>query len=98
MLDASRDSATGTGSENRTRQFLVRVANRIFTERALSQVEVAAYLLGFSMEFTHNKIWTYLNVSSLYWEIFRRWEHLRHSVGKDNEDAVNEAVMLEQSG
>jgi len=68
VLNASRDS--GTGSENRTRLFLARVANRVFTERALSQVEVAAHLLGFSMEFTHSKVWTYLNVSSLYWEIY----------------------------
>jgi hypothetical protein len=98
VLDASKDSGSGTRSENRTRQFLARVANRIFTERALSQVEVAAHLLGFGMEFTHNKAWAYLNVSSLYWEIFRRWDHLRYSAGEDNEDPVDEAVMLEHSG
>jgi hypothetical protein len=50
------------------------------------------------MEFTHNKDWAYLNVSSLYWEIFRRWDHLRGSTGDDNEDTVDEAVMLEHSG
>ncbi|PVH90605.1 hypothetical protein DM02DRAFT_607276, partial [Periconia macrospinosa] len=84
VLDASRDSGTETGSENRTRQFLARVANRVFTERALSQ-------------FTHSKVWTYLNVSSLYWEIFRRWDYLRHSAGEENE-VVDEAVILEHSG
>lgn len=98
VLDASKDSGTETGSENRTRQFLARVANRIFTERALSQVEVAAHLLGFCTEFTHNKVWTYLNVSSLYWEIFRRWGYLRYSAGEDNENPVDEVVMLEHSG
>jgi hypothetical protein len=91
------DSGTETGSENRTRQFLARVANRVFTERALSQVEVAAHLLGLGVEFTHSKVWTYLNVSSLYWEIFRRWDHLRHSAGEENE-VVDEAVILEHSG
>ena len=35
-----------SGKENKTRQLLMRVANRVFTERALSQVEVVAYLLG----------------------------------------------------
>jgi hypothetical protein len=85
LLDAYKDSGTGTRAENGTRQFLARVANRIFTERTLSQVEVVSHLLGFCPEFTHNKVWTFLNVSSLYWEIFRRWAHLRYSAGEDNE-------------
>jgi hypothetical protein len=53
---------SGTKSEGGTRKFLARLANRIFTERALSQVGVVAHLLGFGMEFTHNKEWAYLNV------------------------------------
>ncbi|RYC77771.1 hypothetical protein BFJ63_vAg19355, partial [Fusarium oxysporum f. sp. narcissi] len=52
---------------NRTRQFLMRVANRIFTERSLSQVEVIAHLLGYPTEFTKSSDWTFLNVSLLYW-------------------------------
>ena len=56
--------------QNRMRQFLMRVANRIFTERPLSQVEVVAHLLGYNMEFTNNDMWTFLNVSSLYWHVF----------------------------
>ena len=63
--------------ENRTRQFLMRVANRIFTERPLSQVEVIVYLIGYRIEFSNNKAWAFLNISSLYWYIFRRWAHLR---------------------
>ncbi|PVH90314.1 hypothetical protein DM02DRAFT_496337, partial [Periconia macrospinosa] len=98
LLRDSSDSDTGTGPGNRTRQFLLKVANRVFTERALSQAEVAAHLLGFRTEFTHNSAWTYLNVSSLYWEIFRRWDHLRHGSGEDSDGSVDEAVMLEQSG
>jgi hypothetical protein len=91
-------TGTGTGSENRTRLFLLKVANRVFTERALSQVEVAAHLLGFPTEFTHNSTWAYLNVSSLYWQIFRRWGHLRHGAGEEIDGSADDAVMLEQSG
>lgn len=97
-LDASTESGPGSGPENRTRRFFAKVANRVFTERTLSQVEVAAFLMGFRTEFTHNKVWTYLNVSSLYWEVFRRWRHLRHSSSGDDAHSVDEAVMLEPSG
>src|SRR2546421_9099564 len=87
------------GHRNRTRQFLMRVANRIFTERPLSQVEVIAHLLGYPMEFAHNQAWTYLNVSSLYWHIFRRWRHLRNAGGmEDGSEPVDETVLLEAGG
>lgn len=98
VLNSTSPLENETRSENRTRVFLARVANRIFTERALSQVEVGAHLLGFGMEFTHSNAWVYLNVSTLYWEVYRRWEHLRRSAGQGDEDPVDEAVMLERSG
>jgi hypothetical protein len=98
LLGGPQGVGTVEGPVNRTRVFLARVANRIFTERALSQVEVAANLLGFGMEFAHNKSWVFLNVSSLYWEIFRRWKHLRSGAGEHSGSLVNEAVMLEHSG
>jgi hypothetical protein len=90
--------ADGEVAENKTRQFLMRVANRIFTERPLSQVEVVAYLLGYGMEFTHNDAWTFLNVSTLYWHIFRRWAYLRNESGQGGEDGADEAVLIEGSG
>jgi len=43
----------------------MRVANRIFTERVVSQVEVVSYLLRYTMEFANNNTWTFLNVPSL---------------------------------
>lgn len=85
--------------QNRTRQFLMRVANRIFTERPLSQVEVAAHLLGYKMEFTNNDTWTFLNVSSLYWHVFRRWRHLRCASGVEClDETAEEMVLLGESG
>ena len=57
----SADSARG----NRTRQFLMRVANRVFTDQTVSQVEIVAHLLEHGTEFENNEAWAFLNVSSL---------------------------------
>jgi hypothetical protein len=85
--------------QNKTRQFLMRVANRIFTERPLSQVEVIAHLLGYNMEFTNNNAWTFVNVSSLYWNIFRRWRHLRCAGSVESlDEGADETVLLEDAG
>ncbi|KAJ6437553.1 G1/S regulator [Purpureocillium lavendulum] len=83
------------GTKNKTRQFLMRVANRIFTERPLSQVEVTAHLLGYTSEFTNASAWAYLNVSVLYWHVFRRWRHLRQQSGTGIADAsVEESIVV----
>ncbi|KAK4074905.1 hypothetical protein Purlil1_12836 [Purpureocillium lilacinum] len=92
-------SDSGGGVENKTRQFLMRVANRIFTERPLSQVEVVAHLLGYPSEFTSACAWAYLNVSVLYWHVFRRWRHLRHMSGTaDTDSSVDESIVVEEAG
>jgi len=92
----------GDHIQNKTRQFLMKVANRIFTERPLSQVEVVAHLLGYKMEFSNNDAWTFLNVSCLYWHIFRRWPHLRCAGGVGDveclEETGEETVLLEEAG
>ncbi|XP_044717265.1 VrtJ [Hirsutella rhossiliensis] len=89
--------AASTG--NRTRQFLMRVANRVFTERPLSQVEVVAHLLGYPAEFTDSSAWAYLNCSLLYWEVFRRWRHLREASGAAaTDDTLDESVVVEEEG
>lgn len=87
------------GTKNKTRQFLMRVANRIFTERPLSQVEVVAHLLGHPSEFTNSSAWAYLNASLLYWHVFRRWRHLRQESGTAVADAsVDESIIVEEAG
>lgn len=105
LLPVLNESATERQSnevdrgQNKTRQFLMRVANRIFTERALSQVEVVARLLGYPTEFASNHAWAFLNVSSLYWHVFRRWRHLRRESSMEMaDDPVEEAVLLEEAG
>ena len=85
---------------NKTRQLMMRIANRVFTDRTLSQVEVVSHLLGYPSEFTNVEAWTFLHVSSLYWHIFRRWSHLRAgATGIENvEDDAGEKVLLEEAG
>ncbi|XP_044715322.1 PIF1-like helicase domain-containing protein [Hirsutella rhossiliensis] len=79
--------------------FLMRVANRVFTERALSQVEVVAHLLGYPSEFTGSSAWAYLNVSVLYWHVSRRWRHLRQESGTAVADvSVDESVVVDEAG
>jgi hypothetical protein len=90
----TEQSSAETSAENKTRQFLMRVANRVSAERALSQVEVVAHLLGYPTEFTHNGDWTVLNVSALYWHIFRRWPHLQFLAGRDTEELPDETVLF----
>ncbi|KAM4061353.1 PIF1-like helicase [Hirsutella rhossiliensis] len=71
----------------------------IFTERALSQVEVVAHLLGYPSEFTSSSAWAYLNVSVLYWHVSRRWRHLRQESGTAVADvSVDESVAVEEAG
>ncbi|KAJ6437585.1 membrane protein [Purpureocillium lavendulum] len=102
--DGDRGGGGGEGDtdvvkENRTRQFLMRVANRVFTERPLSQVEVIADLLGYPAEFTNSSAWAYLNTSLLYWHVFRRWGHLRRASGAAaTDDALDDSVVVEEAG
>lgn len=91
--------AGNTSTNNKTRRFLMRVANRVFTERPLSQVEVIAHLLRYPSEFTNTCAWAYLNASVLYWYIFHRWDRLREeSSAAAEEEPSEEAVIVEESG
>ncbi|RKK73233.1 hypothetical protein BFJ71_g17436, partial [Fusarium oxysporum] len=97
--DRGSNAAGDDGAGNRTRQFLMRVANRVFTERSLSQVEVVAHLVGYPTEFSNSSAWTFLNVSLLYWHVFRRWRHLRQESGTEvADDSVDESIVVEEAG
>ncbi|XP_044714478.1 PIF1-like helicase domain-containing protein [Hirsutella rhossiliensis] len=57
-------------------------------------VEVVAHLLGYPAEFTDSSAWAYLNCSLLYWEVFRRWRHLREASGAAaTDDTLDESVL-----
>lgn len=84
---------------NKTRQFLMRVANRVFTDRSISQVEVIAYLVGYPMDFSHNPRWTFLNANRLFWSVLRLWPHLREASGINiADDGVGERILIEEHG
>ncbi|XP_044716548.1 PIF1 protein [Hirsutella rhossiliensis] len=84
---------------NKTRTFLLKAANRVFTERPLSQVEVIAHLLGYPAEFSSGSAWAYVNANQLYWAVFRRWRHLRRASGAEaTGDAPDETVVVEEAG
>ncbi|KAM4067793.1 AAA domain-containing protein [Hirsutella rhossiliensis] len=79
---------------NKTRTFLLKAANRVFTERPLSQVEVIAHLLGYPAEFSSGSAWAYINANQLYWAVFRRWRHLRRASGAEaTGDAPDETAL-----
>jgi hypothetical protein len=93
----TQSSAGSAEADNGTRVFLLRVANRIFRERALSQVEVVAYFQGYGTEFTNSSAWAFLNVCTMYWHVFRQWRLLRLAAGRDDRDEhelAAETVML----
>ncbi|KJZ71586.1 hypothetical protein HIM_09055 [Hirsutella minnesotensis 3608] len=93
------NGAGDDGSHNKTRQFLMKVANRVFTERPLSQVEVVADLLGYRTELTNSCAWAFLNASVLYWHVFRQWPHLRQESGAAIADGSgDESIVVEEAG
>ncbi|KAM4064173.1 ATP-dependent DNA helicase PIF1 [Hirsutella rhossiliensis] len=74
------EGAGDDGRQNKTRKFLMKVANRVFTERPLST-------------------WAFLNVSVLYWHVFRQWPHLRRESGAATADgSVDESILVEEAG
>ncbi|KAH8743149.1 hypothetical protein F5883DRAFT_477354, partial [Diaporthe sp. PMI_573] len=104
---ASRHDVSATGDQgaqrpavlNQSRQFLMRVANRIFSERQLSAVEVCYHMLGYQTDFTNVPHWSFLNLTALYWAIFRRWRHLRRQAGEETEgEEPPETVQLREGG
>ncbi|KAG5778224.1 hypothetical protein H9Q73_008110 [Fusarium xylarioides] len=75
------------------------MANRIFTERALSQVEVLAHFQGYETELTNSTAWTFLNICTLYWHIFQRWPLLRRAAGEGElDESIGEMVLLGKAG
>lgn len=89
----SATTANYEAKANINRQYLMRIANRIFTERPLSQVEVIAHFLDFPSEFSSTKQWSYVNMTMVYWAILRRWQYLQQcstgsTLGDDDDGPI----------
>ncbi|OAQ57458.2 ATP-dependent DNA helicase PIF1 [Pochonia chlamydosporia 170] len=85
-VEAHEDDIAGDdGRQNKTRHFLMKVANRVFTERRYRRSRLSA--------------WAFLNVSVLYWQVFRQWPHLREVSGAATADgSVDESILVQEAG
>ncbi len=81
-----------------TKSFLLRVANRIFTSRELSQPEVLGYLLGFGTDFTNVPVWTWVHLNALYWAVARRWKGLREALSTLGQEPQPDNVYFQENG
>jgi hypothetical protein len=96
-LAVVKELVSGAGQGAGT--FLTRVANRVFTERALSQVEVVAHLVGQKMDYGNQEAWIFLNVHAVYWHVYWRWQHLRRTAGQDTSDEDDgERILVANTG
>jgi hypothetical protein len=89
-------STTTMGEE--TKSFLLRVANRIFTSRELSQPEVLGYLLGFGTDFTNVTVWTWVHLNSLYWACARQWPGLREALSMIDREPQPDNIYFQADG
>ncbi|XP_044716535.1 AAA domain-containing protein [Hirsutella rhossiliensis] len=65
--------------------------------------EEANFCAGATQIHTHSptcvNAWAFLNVSLLYWQVFRQWPHLRRESGAAVADgSVDESILVEEAG
>lgn len=82
MVTSEVETKTTVQKNNKTRQFLARTANQIFTSRELSAVEVCSNLLGYKNIYSSIDNWVNLHLNTLYWAVFRRWDRLGEAAGE----------------
>jgi hypothetical protein len=84
---------------NKTRQFLMRLANKVFTDRELSAVEVVNHLFDYETDYTNIKVWTYQHLNTLYWAIIRQWPSLQDALfDMTGSDPVHETIQVRSRG
>lgn len=89
-LNATIEADNNTAQQkNKTRQFLNRVANSIYTNREVSAVEVCSNLLGYKNSYSSETRWVNIHLSSLYWAVFRRWKGLQNNAGPEAKERAS---------
>lgn len=101
--DDGDDSPTTRAVRNTARQFLMRVANRLSTERELSSVEVVADILDYDFFITplseRDNPWPSLNMNMLYKAVCNTWPAARERVTSLNPAMkFDDSVMLTNKG
>ncbi len=92
------DNVESTSTMEETKSFLLRVANRIFTSRELSQPEVLGHLLGFGTDFTNVEAWTWTHLDSLYWACARQWSALNIALSTIGREVYSDNVYFKADG
>ena len=89
---------SGTGPEA-SRQFWMKLANRVSSEVEVSAVEVCSSLLDYPTEYcsVQDKNWSYLNLNIVFWTVFNRWSYLR-SLAAVGGNQVNEGDHVAFTG
>ncbi|RYP81596.1 hypothetical protein DL769_001924 [Monosporascus sp. CRB-8-3] len=56
---------------------MIRISNKIFSERELSSIDVCNYLLGYDTYYCSETDWRWLHTNTIYWAVRRVWPHLQ---------------------
>ncbi|KJZ70496.1 hypothetical protein HIM_10125 [Hirsutella minnesotensis 3608] len=68
-------------------------------EAVVNESQVCYFLLGYQTDFTNVPHWSYINLTALYWTIFRRWTHLRRQASTQTDaEEPSETVHFRESG
>ncbi|KAK8121490.1 Helitron helicase-like domain at N-terminus-domain-containing protein [Apiospora kogelbergensis] len=81
-----------------TMTFMLKISNRVFSSRELSQPEVLAYLLGFGTDFSSVRSWAWVHLNSLYWACARRWPALCDALAGLSREPSAENVYFQHNG
>lgn len=91
-------ASSETAQHNSTRQFFMRWANKIFTDREMSAVEVCYHILGFPTDFTSIPSWTFVYPESLYHQMTRKMASHRSRHPNEENTANHHKVVLTSEG
>lgn len=93
-------NTTSIGPEA-SRQFWMKLANRVSSEVEVSAVEVCSHLLDYPTEYcsVQDKNWSYLNLNIVFWAVFNRWSYLRTlAAGGGDQVSGGDHVVFTGSG
>lgn len=101
-LRKARLFAEDDDESGKARSFMLRISNRVFSERELSSLEVCNHILGYDMYYSSNAKWRWLHCETLYFAVRRQWPYLRQLAAEatdgDIEPAAEENMSYSAKG